>query len=68
MSMGRSFPSDQPCESYFGNVCSGFGGSLICDFCGWERHEHPKDKARIAEIANRLFGDVNVSRSQDTQG
>lgn len=33
--------ADKPCEAYFGNVCSGFGGSLTCYRCGWERHEHP---------------------------
>lgn len=35
------YKRDEPCDSYFGNVCSGFGGSLICDFCGWDMFDHP---------------------------
>jgi hypothetical protein len=33
-----------PCKEYWGNVCSGFGGSLTCRKCGWERHEHDYER------------------------
>lgn len=37
----------EPCEAYFGNVCSGFGGSLTCYRCGWQRHEHPSEQSPV---------------------
>jgi len=36
---------DEPCDYYFGNVCTGFGGKTICDFCGWDMMDHPQQKA-----------------------
>lgn len=36
------YKADEPCESYFGNVCSGFGGSLTCYGCGWDMYDHER--------------------------
>ena len=38
----RSKPKNPegPCESYAGNLCSGFGGDLICWICGWDKYYH----------------------------
>lgn len=41
--MGWGRKDDKPCDGYWGNVCSGFGGSLTCKRCGWERDEHPSE-------------------------
>lgn len=32
--------NEQPCDSYFGNVCTGFGGTTNCEFCGWDMNAH----------------------------
>lgn len=42
-------PDDQPCEAYFGNECSGFGGSLICNRCGWHWDDHPDRQEALRE-------------------
>ena len=39
MSFGPS-KAPEPCSSYTGNVCTGFGAAAVCMTCGWERHEH----------------------------
>lgn len=41
---GGNYRDEIPCVEYWGNVCSGFGGSLTCYKCGWERHEHDYEK------------------------
>lgn len=38
----RDGKHETPCDTYFGNVCSGFGGSLTCDLCGWDMYDHPE--------------------------
>lgn len=30
----------EPCDSYVGNLCGGFGDPCICYICGWERYKH----------------------------
>lgn len=44
----------EPCEVYFGNVCSGFGGSLTCYMCGWDMYDHSPYK----EEMERAFSDA----------
>lgn len=34
---------DKPCDAYWGNVCSGFGGKTICTKCGWDMYDHPSE-------------------------
>jgi hypothetical protein len=52
---------ETPCDSYIGNMCSGFGGKTICWVCGWDMYEHPEwqldwsslgDNARVDEEAS----------------
>jgi hypothetical protein len=43
----------KPCESYFGNVCSGFGGSLTCFRCGWHKFDH---EPTVTGLPLRLAG------------
>ena len=38
----------QPCQSYSGNLCGGFGGSLKCWNCGWDKYEHMSPQTRKA--------------------
>lgn len=41
MAVARGWRTNEPCDSYFGNVCSGLGTSeLICFGCGWEKYAH----------------------------
>jgi hypothetical protein len=45
------YKRDKPCDNYFGNVCSGFGGSLTCYICGWDRVEHKvRCKVRVEKV------------------
>lgn len=41
---------DEPCEQYFGNLCSGFGGQTICTRCGWDFHDHKENKIDFGDI------------------
>jgi hypothetical protein len=41
------------CENYFGNVCTGFGGKTICEFCGHDMYEHEPYKSEIQSILNQ---------------
>lgn len=39
-----TYKATEPCESYFGNVCTGFGGTTECRLCGWDMFDHHKGK------------------------
>lgn len=41
------YKADEPCENYFGNVCSGFGAERICWHCGWDMMDHPDQQYEI---------------------
>jgi hypothetical protein len=47
---------DKPCESYFGNVCSGFGGTTKCYTCGHDMWSHPEYQDELDELIG-LLGD-----------
>ncbi len=57
MSFAARHRADEPCEHYFGNLCSGFGADCICMFCGCDLYEHPEQKARVRELFAGLLGD-----------
>lgn len=56
MSFGPS-KAPEPCGHYFGNVCTGFGGSATCMFCGWDRSEHPEEKERVRKLFEEVMPD-----------
>lgn len=43
-----------PCDSYFGNLCGGFGGTLDCHGCGWDRFEHGNDRIKKEWVRQEL--------------
>jgi dCMP deaminase len=45
----------EPCKSYRGNLCSGFGGETICDFCGWDRFEHKGRGISLEDIQSAWY-------------
>jgi hypothetical protein len=64
MGFGGPIQADEPCGHYFGNVCTGFGGSATCMLCGWDRHDHPEEKRRIEELLRPyLSGDQQPAES-----
>lgn len=50
----------EPCGSYVGNVCTGFGAAATCMICGWDRLDHPETKER----ARRLFADALTAQRE----
>lgn len=56
MSFGP-YKAAEPCDSYLGNVCSGFGGSLTCIVCGWQLPEHPCEIERVKALWAGLMSD-----------
>jgi hypothetical protein len=54
--------NDEVCDSYFGNVCSGFGGKTICNFCGHDMYKHEPYKSEAEAILKDFpeLGDNNV--------
>lgn len=42
--------ADAPCDSYFGNVCGGFGARTVCLGCGWDRIDHPNEFTRFKSL------------------
>ena len=46
--------TEEPCETFFGNTCSGFGGSTHCLICGWDKWDHSPYKERAEKFANTL--------------
>lgn len=46
--------ADEPCESYFGNVCTGFGNDdQTCLGCGWERYDHPSERTFLPQLGDK---------------
>jgi len=41
---------DKPCDHYFGNVCTGFGGTTDCYVCGWDMYDHEPYKSELERI------------------
>jgi dCMP deaminase len=56
--------ADKPCDHYSGNLCGGFGGSLTCDHCGWDRFQH---HAKRATRLDELFGKYDLPTPKDTK-
>ncbi len=43
---------DEPCDSYSGNLCTGFGNDdTTCFKCGWDRFQHD---SKMRELFKRL--------------
>lgn len=49
--------ADEPCNSYFGNLCSGFGGTMVCMFCGWGKFDHPLKNYEQVVPPNVVLGE-----------
>lgn len=48
------YKKDEPCEAYFGNLCTGFGNEDQTCFCGWDRWDHPSEKADWPDFLKEL--------------
>jgi hypothetical protein len=45
------FKDEEACDTYFGNVCTGFGNDdTTCWLCGWDMYEHPEYKINIERL------------------
>lgn len=64
MSLGARPRSEEPCSSYFGNLCTGFGGTTTCLMCGWDQHDHPEEQAEIARIFDDLLGPADNGHAE----
>lgn len=59
--------ASEPCDKYAGNLCSGFGGSTVCWFCGWNRFSH-QSELTFKLRDSRLDSEGNPSLPIESQG
>lgn len=46
--------AEAPCDSYLGNVCTGFGGETVCYICGWDLYEHDQPGISLKDVTESL--------------
>ena len=67
MSFAARHRAEEPCDSYFGNLCSGFGGTLTCLTCGWDQQDHPREQEKIRLIFADLLGPDDADNATTEQ-